>query len=188
MENYALNGYSSLKEINIPNVSEIASYAFRNCTALNTINIDWSKIRVLGAYVFENCTLSFDTLDLANIETIGEQALKGIPIRKLILGKVETLSQNGSLNKTEELVLPNIKTFDYRGLYGNTSLRKVTFSDAVETIPEECFGYKTPIETMNSDIDGVAIVKAKTFGNIIGNTSSFDAAHLFPELLERLFK
>lgn len=175
---YAFYNYTSLKEINIPNVTEIRQRAFSGCALLNTINVDWSKIRVLGEYAFSGCHVSFDTLDMPNVETIGAQALKGISIRKLILGKVETLSQNASLDGVVELVLPQLQTFGSRGLYSNGKLTKVTFPDTVTVIPSECFGFGTPVETINSDIEGVAVVNAETFESACLSYSNFETVIL----------
>ena len=56
IENYAFDGYASLKSIIIPSsVKSIGDYAFYNCKSLESIMIP-DSVESIGKYVFQGCT------------------------------------------------------------------------------------------------------------------------------------
>lgn len=60
----AFRNCSSLTTVNIPNVTVLESNVFNECINLQTVTIDWSKIKVIGRSIFSGCT------NLGNGETV----------------------------------------------------------------------------------------------------------------------
>jgi hypothetical protein len=114
---------SVLEDITIPNtITRIPYSSFYGYSSLNTIHIDWAKIKVLEDSAFYNCSsLVLDELNLPNIETFGANALYNVKVRRLVLGG--TLSSlpygnssaagknyYGDISVLEELVIPSSVT------------------------------------------------------------------------------
>ena len=63
-------------EIRAPSVS-VGNYAFRNCTALTSAGLDFTKLTSVGSYAFENCAALTGAVDLRNATSVGSYAFAG---------------------------------------------------------------------------------------------------------------
>ena len=70
-----INGGEIKDDLVIPNdVVDINKYSFRNCMSLTSI--DLGNVQTIGESAFESCT-SLTSIDLANVQTIGSYAFNG---------------------------------------------------------------------------------------------------------------
>lgn len=125
----------SLQQAVLPNTLKIlGQQEFGNCTALTSIVLPKS-ITSIGSECFLQCTsLAIEDLSLPNLESLGQNAFKGVSIKKISnLGKIPNLptatnsSQNfGKKDVLEEVVLPDtvitIAAYSFYGYQYITSL------------------------------------------------------------------
>lgn len=104
---------SSLRKVVADGLTSLGYGVFQNCSALSDLRITWANVTKINTQALIGCTaLSFDFLNLLSLETLGTNALNGVKIKKLNLGKVTSLppasnsSQNfGKKDVLEEVVL-----------------------------------------------------------------------------------
>ena len=163
---YAFYNYTVLEEANIPNVTTFAHSAFRNCSSLHSINVNWGNITTISAYAFYGCSkLKFEHLNLESLISIGEYAFYNVEIEKLTLGKIENISVRLYLNEVKEVVFTEtLRTLTSRGFFDLAFLEKITLPATVESIPSECFSSCKRLSTINSENVGEAIIYAKELG------------------------
>lgn len=97
-------------------VTALEASAFEGCSNLASLPIE--HLVILNSKALYGCTaLAYDYLNFQNLTTLGQDALYGVKIKKLNLGKVTTLpfaranSQNyGDKSVLEEVVLPETVT------------------------------------------------------------------------------
>ena len=127
----------------LENVTFIGANAFNGCTALATIDCDWSKIVNVGESAFNNCTaLSLGELHLDNLESIAANAFAGVNITKITLGKITSLPNGtqysqtfGSKTTLEEITIPSTVTdIPQYTLFTHSALKKVIIEEGVQTI------------------------------------------------------
>jgi hypothetical protein len=77
---------STIKSINLSNVTSIGNQAFENCNNLNSI--DLSNVETIGDNAFKNCSL-LNSMELGNMTTdIGDSAFVGCSLSTAIVGGV----------------------------------------------------------------------------------------------------
>ena len=111
---------TNLKSVVLPvNAAKLYRSSFENCSSLENLVVDWSKISIIEQDTFKNCTsLSIDNLSLPNLETLGDNAFYGVSIKKISnLGKITALPAGGTpiqnfgkKDVLEEVVLPETLT------------------------------------------------------------------------------
>lgn len=84
-------GCTGLREVNLPNVTKVKSYAFQNCDAIISCNLDFSSLTEIGAYAFQNCTW-IRHLDLRNVARIGNYAFDGVDLDSFSISRPSSLS------------------------------------------------------------------------------------------------
>lgn len=84
-------GCTGLREVNLPNVTKVKSYAFQNCDAITSCNLDFSSLTEIGAYAFQNCTW-IRHLDLRNVAQIGNYAFDGVDLDSFSISRPSSLS------------------------------------------------------------------------------------------------
>ena len=84
-------GCTGLREVNLPNVTKVKSYAFQNCDAITSCNLDFSSLTEIGAYAFQNCTW-IRHLDLRNVARIGNYAFDGVDLDSFSISRPSSLS------------------------------------------------------------------------------------------------
>lgn len=110
----------NLKSVVLPvNAAKLYRSSFENCSSLENLVVDWSKISIIEQDTFKNCTsLSIDNLSPPNLETLGDNAFYGVSIKKISnLGKITALPAGGTpiqnfgkKDVLEEVVLPETLT------------------------------------------------------------------------------
>lgn len=84
-------GCTGLREVNIPSVTKVKSYAFQNCDAITSCNLDFSSLTEIGAYAFQNCTW-IRHLDLRNVARIDNYAFDGVDLDSFSISRPSSLS------------------------------------------------------------------------------------------------
>ena len=148
-------GNSTIREINLRNITQISVLAFKGCSSLTTLNDCDHYIRLMdGCFsgctsitgksinpllanttavpggAFADCT-ALDSVDLRSIVTIGDIAFANCSSLKMIsnTAKVETIGKRAFYNdpiEMDELNLPSIKTIGYQIFGYTTCLAKVS--------------------------------------------------------------
>jgi len=149
----SFEGCTSLTSIAFPpSLTSVGQRAFLGCSALSNVeNIEVLKTIALNA--FYNCTsLAFEELNLENLTSLGQNALYGVKIKKLNLGKVTSLpsaintSQNyGDKSVLEEVVLPEgLTTIPGYSFYQYSVLSSINLDNIVEVSPYAVEGVAVP--------------------------------------------
>ncbi len=83
----AFSGQVNITYVYVPDsVTSVGSYAFNNCTSLNTVSISsTSQITRIENYTFYNCPISTLYWQNYNIEYIGDYAFYGSSLQRIIL-------------------------------------------------------------------------------------------------------
>lgn len=84
-------GCTGLREVNLPNVTKVKSYAFQNCDAITSCNLDFSSLTEIGEYAFQNCTW-IRHLDLRNVARIDNYAFDGVDLDSFSISRPSSLS------------------------------------------------------------------------------------------------
>ena len=121
-----------LKSITLsPSVNEIKNGAFKNCTSLESINLN--SVNTIGESAFSGCT-SLRNVTLSNeITTISKDLFK-------------------NCESLERIMIPaSVTTIEAGAFSGCTSLREVVFMDGstVDTIPQDAFSGCSSLENIN---------------------------------------
>ena len=146
---------STLEEVTIPNtITTLNGYSFNNYSNLHTINCDWENVVYLGDGCFQGCSsLVFDGLNLPNLTTLGQNALYGVKVKKLNLGKVSTLPTS---------------SFNTQHFGDKTILEEVVLPERLTVIPNYSFYQYSVLSSINLDnivevgsyaLEGVAVPK-----------------------------
>ena len=112
----------TITEVNLPNLTSVGTYGFRNCTALTEVNLP--NLTSVGTYGFSNCT-ALTEVNLPNLTSIGLCGFYScISLTEVNLPNLTNVGQYGfySCTKLVKLVMPNVETingsaFNYMG-YG----------------------------------------------------------------------
>lgn len=112
-------------------IETIGAYSFKDCTNLTNCNIPQS-VKTINDRAFQGCTsLEFDTLNLPNLTSIGNYALDGVKIRKLVITSLVNLpTQSGTLE-------------------AKSTLQEVVLSSKCTTLPASVFSDYTNLNTIN---------------------------------------
>ena len=154
---------TNLEYINLTKVNRLENWIFSGCSNLKEI-IGLDKVAYIGSYVFYNCTsLSFEDLQLHNLETLGQNAFSGVKIRKLNISKVKTLPDGlnadtyGDKNVLEEIVLSEeVTAFPRYCFQGYNNLKKINIPSGVTSFGEAVFtGTKIEGDVYLSDITSI---------------------------------
>lgn len=161
------NRWSTISELNIPNVEKIGTGAFQyslrkmhGTLALNKVTsigdsaftqAGFSKISLplitsLGSSVFENCQ-NLEEIDMPLLETIGNNCFSSCnALRKIRMPNLKTAGYYSFAYKrchytTEDFYFPNLETLDnYVFAYSNFGPRgKINFLPNVKTIRSDVF-------------------------------------------------
>lgn len=169
--NYAFQGlngrWSTIAELNIPNVEKIGSGAFqyslrkmRGTLALNKVTSIWSSafaqsgfskislplITSLGSSVFENCQ-NLEEIDMPLLETIGNSCFRSCnALRKINMPNLKTAVYYSFAGKschfaTEDFYFPNLETLGQGAFaYSNFGPHgKINFLPNVKKIDDDVF-------------------------------------------------
>lgn len=111
----------------------LVASAFEGCTSLTKLNIE--HIEVMNNRALYGCTaLNYDYLNLANLVTLGGNALYGVKVKRLNLSKLS--------------VLPTASTSQRN--YGDPNvLEEVVLADNAKTIPAYSFWNYSVLHTCN---------------------------------------
>ncbi len=158
-------------------VKTILTDTFFGCTSLK--NIDLSNITSIGNTAFFGCT-SLTSVDLKNVTTLGKQAFVGCKSLTSVedLSKVTVFGIDGTIFKdctslkTVNLGSTNLKEIPTQTFQGCTSLTEVKFGSSVTTIGNSAFFNCTKLSKVGnfdpSAGDGVACLGSVT---TISNTA-----------------
>ncbi|MCR5270547.1 MAG: leucine-rich repeat domain-containing protein [Prevotella sp.] len=158
---------TNLESVDLKNIEEIGRSAFQGCSSLTSVG-DTSKLKIIGAYGFNNCPIT--SLDLSNVEELGEGALFNVPIGHIDLSSLKTLGKQNLAGYEGRLSLPSLETI---GANTFANCKKITYIDDLGVITELpgdsefswmdlCVGITLP-STLATIADGALM-------NISGNT------------------
>lgn len=134
---------SSLRKVVADGLTSLGYGAFQNCSALSDLRIAWANVTKINTQALRGCTaLSFDYLNLVSLETFGTNALNGVKVKKLNLGKV--------------MVLPGAASSSVN--YGDKSvLEEVVIPEGVTSIPASSFQDYSALQVINIPLGVVSI-------------------------------
>lgn len=75
---YTFDGCSSLRRVNLENVTEIGGYCFQGCTGLTSVDVP--NVEVFGSYCFSGCSNLTEINFGDNVTTIKGRAFNSVPI------------------------------------------------------------------------------------------------------------
>ena len=158
---------TSLQNIDLKNVEELKDYSFANT---KLANIDLKNVEELGSSIFKGLNFSEMTLS-DSIENAVNDALAGLVIRKLKIGKALNLFANQlrNTNLSEVEFLNSISKIPKNAFEGVSTLNKVTLSDSINEIDDYAFS--------KTNISGIDLKNVTKLGNYI-----FDSLY-FKELI-----
>ena len=146
----AFAGDDYLRTVEIPSsVETIGWSAFSGCDALGSISAKGgiSGVKTIEDKAFHKCSALFGTDILATVETVGKNVFKG--------GAIESVN------------LPSVKNLDKSSFKNLDTLKSVTLSGDLVTVPESCFEGCANI-TEFSNYGGVKSIEKKAFKGCIG--------------------
>ena len=158
---------TSLENIDLKNVEELKDYSFAN-TKLANINL--KNVKKLGSSIFKG--LNFGEMTLSDsIENVVSDALAGLVIRKLKIGKALNLFANQlrNTNLSEVEFLNSISKIPKNAFEGVSTLNKVTLSDSINEIDDYAFS--------KTNISGIDLKNVTKLGEYV-----FDSLY-FKELI-----
>lgn len=142
------------------NVTSLVLQAFRNCSALESI--DLSNITVIGEQAFSGCSSLAIDIDMPHLTNLSNTSFSYSGVRNVInLGSVLSIPNQCFANsKIESVNIPNsVVSVDYRAFYQCTNLRGVVIMNSVITIGEGAF--------ISSTIEGLIAPNATTLSSYI---------------------
>lgn len=142
-------GCTGLREVNLPNVTKVKSYAFQNCDAIISCNLDFSSLTEIGAYAFQNCTW-IRHLDLRNVAQIDNYAFDGVDLDSFSISRPSSLSatayvyMNPYCISSSSITVLDLRNTSHCLLGSNaftnmTNLRAVYFPDGNLNISSNAF-------------------------------------------------
>lgn len=142
-------GCTGLREVNLPNVTKVKSYAFQNCDAITSCNLDFSSLTEIGAYAFQNCTW-IRHLDLRNVAQIGNYAFDGVDLDSFSISRPSSLSATAYVYmdsyciSSSSITILDLRNTSHCLLRSNaftnmTNLRAVYFPDGNLNISSNAF-------------------------------------------------
>ena len=168
-----VNGYT---------VEGIWEFAFDGCTNLKSVTLP-STIKTIGAYAFWGCSITEITIP-SSVEVIGDYGLSGNNLKKVILedgsktlkvgygrsdGNGYPLFGGNALQQLEEAYVGRRVESQWPDLFhGNETLKKLTLSDNVLSVPDSYCESCPNLET---------VVLGKNINNI-GNAAFFGCEKL----------
>ena len=108
----AFGGISTLKTLNLNNVTHIGEYAFAECTALTSVTFANEKFTI-DAGAFAACTKLATLVNIKNTKKIGKYAFTSTALNSIDLGENVNIGE-GAFAK--------ITSLRYAHLYGNTTI------------------------------------------------------------------
>lgn len=142
-------GCTGLREVNIPSVTKVKSYAFQNCDAITSCNLDFSSLTEIGAYAFQNCTW-IRHLDLRNVARIDNYAFDGVDLDSFSISRPSSLSATAYVYmdpyciSSSSITVLDLRNTSHCSLGSNaftnmTNLRAVYFPDGNLNISSNAF-------------------------------------------------
>ena len=144
----AFRDCTALKKVIARGVTYVGRSAFYGCNSLEDLDIDWSKVTHIGTDIMYGCdTLFFDHLNLESLTSMSYNALKGVRVRRLNLGKLTSLPTSGNnyvnygdKSVLEEVVLSEgLTTIPNFSFYNYTSLSRINIPSIVTSIGYNVF-------------------------------------------------
>lgn len=189
---YQFAKFSKLQTVttNGGKINEVGNYAFYSqstgYSANKISNIDLSVCTKIGDFAFYECTnFTDDTLDLSNVQYIGEQAFLN-----------KTWSSNGSYTyhcKASKINLKNAKSIGYRAFFGWTELTTIEeLGTEVEEgciIGDEAFAFYNITgsggtnNTLQMKISTVDFSHVRIIGKCAFRNASFSTVSISPSVI-----
>ena len=142
--NNAFNGCKSLREVVLNDgLREIGQYAFRDCIALQSINIP-STVTKIGYTAFHNCTSLVEVLLNDGLTVIGDSAfggcsaLESITIPSTVL-EISTAAFSGCIGLRELALSDGLKKISQSAFQCCSSLQSVNIPSTVDEIEHFAF-------------------------------------------------
>ena len=141
----------AFKSVELPSVQNIESYAFQNCTALESVKLGEGVTELLTG-TFKNCT-KLKEVELPNsLKTIGGYTFYNTAISKIDLRNIDTISSTYAFAECKNL--ENIKMDSLQGTllrytFENcTSLKSVTIPGTITSVESPAFNGCTALEEL----------------------------------------
>lgn len=159
---------SSISNITADGLTEIGSYAFRNCIALRGELVENAYaltladgVKTMGDGVFNGC-IALTTVNMPSVETLGRFTFRGATsLREVNFGEAATTVGEYTFMNTrvESVTLGNaLETIEQGAFFGCNGLEEITLPDTVNTIADYAFQNCRNLKRVNG------IENVETFG------------------------
>lgn len=134
----------NLERIVAPKVSEIKSWAFQGCKKLKEIEIDWTSLTAIGNWALANCeSLQKEDFNLSNLESLGEYAFYSTNVKSITLSeKIKDIPEKSFsfCRNLQYINLEHIETIGDGAFEFCSNLETVDVS-GVKSMGEEAFSF-----------------------------------------------
>ncbi len=140
----------------------IGSYAFQNCASLTSVTFPTS-MELIGQSAFTDCT-KIASLDIRNVQTIGQYAFAACVTEHLSVVNVGTISRYAfNISKLKTAYFDNIQTIESEifGNYANKTLKSVIFGNNMSYAANSMFNMCEELESV--ELANVTRIRSSAF-------------------------
>lgn len=154
--NFAFYNCTSLERVilNYSKIKEIGDFAFRDCINLKTFDFEKTSLTNIGKYAFYNCTSITDVKFPDSLKNVYEKAFKNCEnITNLNLGQITYLGDSAfyNLKNITKVNIPStLKEINDSTFYNLYNLEEINLGDSLEKIGN--YAFKNTYKLTNFDL------------------------------------